>query len=267
MAAGIQELTLTAHRAERRVWDGARADAALQAGIVQAVVGIASPNSDRWRVDGVARSIDFEGFKLKITVQAEEGRFDLNAIDASMLNALLRSADVPADRATTLTDSILDWRGPAGLHRLNGFSDDDYARAGLPYRPRHAAFQTVDELQLVLGMTPEIFRRIRPALTVYSKRAMIDPLLAPREALLALYSGNKDQVDRILAARESGAELPSETYPSSHNGVINPGIPMAGQSFSIDVETTLAKHVYRRAAVVLLTGDDALPYLTLAWSR
>jgi general secretion pathway protein K len=266
LAAATQELTITAHRAEHRAWDSARADAALEAGVVQAVAGI-SGTSGRWRVDGVPRQESFEGFRLRIAVQDEAGRFDLNAVDGSILTALLRSAGLESELAAALSDTILDWRSPAGPHRLNGASDDDYAAAGLSYRPRHGAFQTVDELRLVLGMTPELFRRIRPALTVYTKRAMIDPALAPKEALLALYAGNEDAVEAILQARASGGEIPSELYLNSRDGVINPGVSLTGQAFTIAVETILDERSYRRTAVVMLTGDDKQPYLTLWWSN
>lgn len=266
MAAATQDLALTSHRTERRAWDHARADAALNASVTEAVLGITTPAVDqRWRVDGVSRDIEFSGFTVKVTVQAESGRYDLNAVDESVLTALLRSQGVEPDRATALADSILDWRSPPGPHRLNGATDSDYAAAGLPYRPRHAAFQSVDELRLVLGMSPQLFKRIRPALTVYTKRAAIDPALAPRETLLALYNGDEDRVNATLKAREEGDDSGFAIYVSSHKGVINPGISLAGQAFDILAETSIERRMYRREVVVLFTGSDRTPLIRLAW--
>src|SRR5438552_11964968 len=71
MAVAGQDLALTSHRTERRAWDRARTDAALQAGITQTIVGIAAQTGDRWRVDGASRQIPFAGFNLKVTVQDE----------------------------------------------------------------------------------------------------------------------------------------------------------------------------------------------------
>lgn len=267
MAAATQELTLTAHRSERSAWDAARAETALHAGLIDAVSGIAASNpSERWRVDGVPRDVAFEGFKLKITVQAETGRFDLNAVDETTLNNLIRSAGEPEEQARKLAASIVYWRTPAtGLHPLDAAMEDDYAAAKLSYRPRHGPFQTVEELRLVLGMRPELFEKIRPALTVYTKRGMINPVFAPREALLALYDEDENQVDAIIAARNSGAEIQSQLYLNSTKGVIAAGVSTAGQTFAITAETHVRRKIYRKAIVVMLTGDDTRPYLTLAW--
>src|SRR5207248_10770726 len=77
MAAATQELTLTAHRTEARAWERARADAALNAGLTEAVIGISAPDvSDRWRVDGVPRQIAFGWLTINVSVQAEAGRYD-----------------------------------------------------------------------------------------------------------------------------------------------------------------------------------------------
>lgn len=42
-----------------------------------------------------------------------------------------------------------------------------YEASGLAYAPSDRPFDSLDEIELVLGMTPRIFTLIRPALTVY----------------------------------------------------------------------------------------------------
>lgn len=267
MAAATQDLTLISHKSERGAWDAARAEAALHAGLIEAVSGIAASSpSQRWRVDGVPRDVTFEGFKLMIAVQAESGRFDLNAADEAILETLIQSAGGSQDQAKKLAASILYWRTPSSeLHPLDAALEDDYAAAGLSYRPRHGPFQTVEELRLVLGISPDLFAKLSPALTVYTKQATINPVFAPREALLALYGGDEDQVDAIIAARNSGAEIPSQLYLNSSKSVIAASASTAGQTFAIVMETRVGRKTYRKTVVVMLTGDDARPYLTLTW--
>lgn len=102
---------------------------ALDAGVVRAVLGIAAPDmADRWRVDGVPQHFAFDGPTLEISVQDELGRFDLNAIDASVLTALLKAEQVPPDQAETLADRILDWPSPSDLHRPHGATSEGYAK-------------------------------------------------------------------------------------------------------------------------------------------
>jgi general secretion pathway protein K len=56
-----------------------------------------------------------------------------------------------------------------------------------------------------MDMTPELFRRVEPALTVYSGRPFIDPRLAPAEVLLALRSMDAGKVADLIAARTAVA--------------------------------------------------------------
>jgi general secretion pathway protein K len=260
LAAAAEALTANSYTIERRSLARAQAEAALDAGITEAMLGITAPNIvDRWRIDGVPREVEFKGVTLRVGVQDEFGKFDLNLMDGAALAALLRSEGVGQSEAATLADRILDWRSASegDAHRLRGVSDADYAAAGLVYRPRHGAFQSVDELQLVLGMTSDLYARIRPALTVYTKRPTIDTNVAPREALLAFYDGDEEKVDRILRARESDAATAAET--------LDPAVAVSGRAFTIAVETEFERRHYARTAVVMLTEDSLHPYLILAW--
>jgi general secretion pathway protein K len=266
LAAATQALTLTSYKTERRADDAARADADLNAAIVRAVAGIASPDlNQRWRVDGVAQSFAFDETAMTVSVQDELGRIDLNVCDGSLLRQLLQAAGMQNDDADALTDKILDWRSPSTLHRLHGATDADYAAKGYPWRQRHGPFQSVDELRLVMGMNDALFARIRPALTVYTHRPMFDPSTAPREALLALYPGDLGQVDAILGARAAHSALASGSGPSFPAGIVSPSISLAGRVFSVSAEFVRKGRHFRRDAVVEMTGDSAQPYFVLAW--
>ncbi len=81
---------------------------------------------------------------------------------------------------------MIDWRTPKNTRSLNGATADDYRNAGYAWLPRGGPFQSVDELALVMGMTPQIFARVAPALTVYSHQRDFDLRVAPKEALLAV---------------------------------------------------------------------------------
>lgn len=266
LAAATQELTLTSYRAERHAWDKARIDAILDAGIAQAVVGAtASDIDERWRVDGTPSSFTFDNVSLNVTIQDESGRFDLNTVDGSVLAALLRSVNVDDEKIDPLVDSILDWRGPSDLHHLRGATDDDYAAAGLDYLPRHAPFQSVDELRLVLGMTPEIFAQVKDALTVYTHNSAADPNVAPRAALLVLYDGDSNQVDDVLQARIDHRAISSMLNLTTTPGYLDPTMDVGGHALSVAIEAAIDGHRYTRRAVIELTGDNARPYFVLSW--
>jgi len=255
LAAAGESLTATSYAVERRADLQAHADALLSAGVVRAVQAISDPDRfSRWSVDGRPRKFSFEGAALTISVQDQFGCIDLNQADGTVLRQLLvSSGDLSMEDADVLTDHIRDWRAPeTGLKFLHAPRDADYAAAELAYRPRHGPFQSVEELKLVLGMTPEIYERIAPALTVYSKSPMIDPNLAPKPALVAYFGGNALQAQSIMAERaaEGAPALPAP----------------AGHAYAITISMDYAGRTFRRAVVIVLTGNAARPYFDLAWN-
>jgi len=156
---------------------------------------------------------------------------------------------------------MVDWRTPPGPSTLNGGSDDDYRAARLSWLPRHGFFQSVDEAKLVLGMTPQLFARIRPALTVYSKRASFDASVAPAASLMALYPNDPGKIDAVLRARDGD--------PNAVAGIGAPpgaaSIAVAGHAFSITAMASDGNRTFRRTAVVQITSDERAPYYVLAW--
>lgn len=91
---------------------------------------------------------------------------------------------------------------------------------------------------------------------------MIDPALAPKEALMVLYRGDTDRVNALLRSRETVSF--GDTGPSP--GIVNPGLPLAGAAFAVDAQTQIGHRIYQRTTVVLLTGVQSRPYLILARS-
>ncbi|HTT99128.1 MAG TPA: hypothetical protein VMF58_13850 [Rhizomicrobium sp.] len=264
MAAATEALTATSYRAEAHAIAAAKVDGALDAAVVRAVLGVSDirPQS-RWRIDGQPRRFWFEGLPVDVTAQGERGRIDLNASDGPLIRQLLIGNGASPETATQITDGILAWRSATGLGGVHGNGNDPYAVAGAAYRPRHGPFQTVAELRLVSGVTQDLFARIAPALTVYSKRSGFDETIAPREALRATHPNDEQKIDDILQQRGTGAgldggstALPTASAPFS----------LAGQAVSIDATVSIGERTFHRRAVVELTGSDARPYYTLAWN-
>ena len=242
----------TSYRLARNALDAAQVDIAAEAAVSRVVLGLLDPNPQtRWRTDGVPRIIDFEGTHMRVQVQDELGRIDLNNADGTLLIALLQSVGLAPDAASALVDKILDWRDTGTLKRLNGAKDPEYRAAGLPYRPRNGPFQSVDELKLVMGMTPELFRRVEPALTVYSGRPSIDPRVATPEALRALPTMDAQKVAALIAARAAQPAV----------AALSP----IGRAFGIRIEVERPAGVQHREAVVRLTDHPQQIFWLLGW--
>jgi len=265
IAASLLTSTDLSYRMERNALRRTEREMLVEAAINRAILALVDRRTEkRWRVDGAIYDFAFAGAEIRVSIQDELGKIDLNASDGSLLQGLLRSAGLGADDAASLVDKVLDWREAGDAHRLNGAKEAAYRAAGYVYGPRNGPFQSIDELAMVMGMTPALFARLAPAITIYSGRPVIDPQTAPREALLALPTMDETSVDALLAARYDGGTLTSggQTAPA---GIIDPAISLAGRAFTIRAEIDMGGVRQRREAVIRLTDNAAQPYWVLAW--
>ena len=110
MAAATQALTVTSYQSERHAMVDARAEADLDAAIVRAVLGIGDLRpEERWRADGIGRTIAYDGVALRISVQDELGRIDLNTASGSLIRQLLLGVGLSPDDSASCP--IVSWTG------------------------------------------------------------------------------------------------------------------------------------------------------------
>jgi general secretion pathway protein K len=248
-----------AYSLARNGLEAASIDLIAEAGVSRAVAGLLEVRADRrWRTDGSTRNIEFDGTNIGISVQDELGKIDLNQAEVSLLTNLLRTAGLEPGSAGALAEKIVDWRTATSLKHLNGAKEQDYRALGSGFHPRNGPFQSVDELMLVMDMTPALFRRIEPALTVYSGRQFLDPQVAPREALRALPNMTPDGVELALAARAS-----QQTTMERSTGDIM--TPPRGRAFTIRTEFEKSNRTFVHEAIVRLTDNPNQPYWLLSW--
>src|SRR4029077_17167293 len=128
----------------------------------------------------------------------ESGKIDINSAGDDILQQLFVSIGMSPDQAGQLSPAIQDWRAPDDLERPHGAEASEYKSAGLSYVPRNAPFQTVSEVQQVLGMNYELYSRIEPAITIYAGGAEPNAAYAPLEALLALPGMTPELAQQII---------------------------------------------------------------------
>ncbi len=243
----------------------ARAQSAADAGVYRAVFdAYRNDNSpDMWKRDGTPYAWSFDGVPVRVEMRDESAKIDINTASDALLKGLLVSVGLSDDEATALLDAILDWRDADSLKRLHGAEEDDYRAAGLSYGPANGPFQAIEELQLVLGMRPEIYRRIAPMITVYSRQPGVNVQLASREVLLAIPGMTPEVVDDYLARREDARA----------NGQPLPNLPQAGvfgssnsMVLTIRAEAQLDDGThFAREAVALMRPAPRRPVTFVAW--
>jgi general secretion pathway protein K len=225
---------------EAGAWRAAQGDAIAEAAINRTILALMDQRGDRAPpVDGTAETVAFGATQVRVSVQDEAGKIDLNFADADTFRSLLAQAGVEDDDASTLADAIVAWRAPDPAHP--------------PASP--IVFRTVADVQSVPHMTRAIFARIAPLVTVYSKSASVDTNVAPRAVLLALPGMDADKVDDLLKGR------------AAMRAMSGAGAPAIGPGHAFTIAAALRRGNVRtvRRAVVQFTGDQTKPYWFLAW--
>ncbi len=93
---------------------------------------------------------------IRLSIRPEPARLNINTIDESDWAHILELCRVPERLWDGLIDAFMDWTRPGEYPRLDGVEADYYLGLDPPYQPRGAAIESIDELLLIRGFTPEI---------------------------------------------------------------------------------------------------------------
>jgi general secretion pathway protein K len=243
----------------------AKLDAAATAGVQRAVLEMMKPLQipDRWNIYGVPQMWEFQGVSMQISMLDESAKIDINVGNEALIRGLLRSQGLGEDEAAALMDAIADWRDPDSLKRLRGAEEADYAEKGFTFKPANAPFQSIEELQLVMGMSPALYERLAPWITIYSRQGGINSQIAAREVLRAIPNVTEAQIELYVQQREQAraARLPvpvfapAAIYASGGNGVTTMRVEALGEDGGVFV----------REAVVLRLPAPKRPFTYLRW--
>jgi general secretion pathway protein K len=194
------------------------AEAGIRRGIMELFYRNANRNQqvileglEVFQADGRIYSSEMADGHYRIRITDESGKINLNTLtdnNGVILKNLLMNNSVAEETATIIVDSILDWKDKDNLHRLSGAEDDYYQSLPKPYKAKNAAFDSLEELIFVRGITRPILqgsadkKGILPFCTIYSKTDRINLSTAPPEVLKAIPGMTDDMVQRIVEYRE-----------------------------------------------------------------
>jgi general secretion pathway protein K len=82
---------------------------------------------------------------------------NINTAPPALLQQALTVMGVDADNISVVSDSIQDWRSPAGSPRVAGAESDYYQSLTPPYNAKNAPIDDISELLFVKGVTPEMY--------------------------------------------------------------------------------------------------------------
>lgn len=119
-----------------------------------------------------------QGDQLMLGLIDEERKLNVNTASADQLSRLIALASPDTPNRDQLAAAIIDWRDP-------GANTPACDEAQLGYACHNGPFESVDELRLVSGFTPELFAALEPYVTVYGS-GFVNINTAPTLVLNAL---------------------------------------------------------------------------------
>lgn len=219
----------------------AEAEAVADGAIQNAIFHLMQSSPQGWPPQG-RHALVLQGGVAEVTVENVAGMVNPNMADSPLLTVMLTLCGASATAAANITQAIVVWRAPA-TDMAAGIAA--YRAAGLDYAPPGSAFETSDEIGLVMGMTPALRACLRPHLSVYQENetptlSAADPFVARALSIEAQQSG-----DAILTGGDPGGD-PTVTITAA-------AIGRDGGRFT------------RRATVRLVADRRGHPFRILTW--
>lgn len=235
----VLELTRADSRLQHGGADAVQLRAAADAAINITILAILGPAAKRPPVTGAAFDVSFAGYAVRVSIQDETGKPDLNRAGAAVLRLMFQAAGIEAPRAAAIAARMVARRAP-----------------GADGQPPHF-LQSVSALSQEPGMTEAAYRALAPIVTVYAQTPYLDPAYASEDVLRVF-----QRIDRGAAAQ---LQQRAEEAKGLHQGTRPPGV-VPGHAYTItaDVSGARGAHAVRRA-VIRLTGQPLAPLFVYKW--
>jgi general secretion pathway protein K len=150
--------------------DAAGVEAVADGIIREAIFRLLDPANPRIAADGAVRPVAIDGGRATVAVEDAAGRINPNFASTALLTLLLREVGDEPATAPRIAAAIADWHARNAVVR-------PLPASGVPWGPPRDRFQTMGELLLVAGMTPDLLSRLSPFLSVYTD-GPVDPAKA-----------------------------------------------------------------------------------------
>lgn len=200
------------------------------------------------------RIIDLQSrFNLNNLVQGN----DVSAADVAVFRRLLAHLQLDPE----LVSAVIDWMDADINYSLPaGAEDEAYLVNEPPYRAANRPMASVSELRLVAGVDAEVYRTLRPYVTVLPQPSRININTAPAEVVLAIAEGlEPSEVARFIDDRGTKGYT-SVAEALRHSAFAGRQIDerllsVNSQWFMVMAELEVGR-IYRKGYSVLLRGSS-----------
>jgi len=224
----------------RNLMGNAQAEAAADGAVYQAIFHLSDATDPSWQADGLTRHLTVGAVPVEVHIEDEAGKISPNLGDPALLQALFLILGADQRQAQLVAQSIVEWRGGTPVEQQPAIIQR-YQAAGLKAQPTFVPFESLDDVALVQGMTPELAALARPHLSVY-QIGLFDPTRADPIVVRAL------------------SQLPGGSIPAA------PTVAPAYRSLSVVASATAADGArFTRRTVVRIGPGLPHGYALLTW--
>lgn len=174
------------------------AEAASDGAAFEALYHFLDASANHWKADGLPHRIRLPQAVADVTIADEVGKISLNNAPQPLLHGLLHAVGANPHLADVLSAQIVDWRNPSQVSVPLGAKGPQYRAAGRKWGPPDRPFRSMDELSLVLAMTPDLLARLRP---------YVSPWVESNPA-----SSSTDPVIRAALAEAATTGVPEQAF-------------------------------------------------------
>jgi general secretion pathway protein K len=177
------------------------------------------PEQREWVADGRSYSLQFDQGNCDVRITSEAGKVNINTVTEATLRKIIGQMGLEGEARDIVVDSILDWRDADDFYRVNGAENDYYHSLKEPYDCKNGNLDSVEELLLVRGVTPDLFYGkkqthkegeqekaegvgLRDVFSIYSTGEQVDINSAPLPVLRVVLGLPIEVAKAIMKARE-----------------------------------------------------------------
>jgi general secretion pathway protein K len=110
-----------------------------------------------WATDGQAHLLPYDQGSCEIRITGEAGKVNINTVSEASLRRMIGQMGLEGETRDVVVDSILDWRDTDDFIHLNGAENDYYQSLKEPYHCKNGTLDSIEELLLIRGVTPDLF--------------------------------------------------------------------------------------------------------------
>lgn len=229
--------------------DHAKAHAAAEAGLQVALLELLAARaggpaaSQRLVVAQAPFECRFADARLRLRIEDEGGKVNLNLAEQALLRAVLEGLGAPADTAQVIAGEIERYRTP----RSNDPNGGEDLPLGSGTISKGAPFDSIDELEQIRSLHGPLLARLRALATVHSDTRGIDPAVAPKALLTAI-------------GRDDDATAPDPRLPTRFLS------RSPGRSFTLASEARLGDSSAAALAMIVRLGSARnRTYTIVSW--